>query len=334
MSSICLYLYYNRARMLSLVVCGVDETTTLYYPSSSLMRVDLPTLGLPMRQILMTPLNLVLRASAPRVLENAYSGLIKNSSKFYPSKASLSAGLGLILLKSLYHCPALKPFSALTFYISVRNFFTNYSNFYYRFLRFDPKASFIYCGTLSFIWLSSSITPEPSAAEAVQGCPNPNAAASDVTSPSSNSPSHLLKTTPILAWLPKAFKYWANLISSWVTGFLESMTSRIMWDSWIAAIVCLKIYSFSELPETAPFLSRSVSTPGVSIIEINPSKTGNSLRSRVVPLCESTIAMFSPTKQLKRLLFPQLGNPTSETLYLPYPSTPLFQLLGLASNLA
>jgi len=70
------------------------------------------------------------------------------------------------------------------------------------------------------------------------------------------------------------------------------------------------------------------------MIETNPCKTGNSLRSRVVPLCESTIAMFSPTRQLKRLLFPQFGSPTSETLYLPSPSTPLFHALGLAYNLA
>jgi hypothetical protein len=73
--------------MLSLVVWGAEETTTLYSPRSSFMRVDLPTLGRPIRQILMTPLSLVLRASAPLVLEKASSGLIKNSSKFYPSKA-------------------------------------------------------------------------------------------------------------------------------------------------------------------------------------------------------------------------------------------------------
>ena len=91
-SSIFRYLYSRRARMLSLVVCGVEETTTFSSPRSSLMRVDLPTFGLPIRQILMTPFNLGLRASAPRLLENAYSGLTNHSSKSYPSRASLSAG--------------------------------------------------------------------------------------------------------------------------------------------------------------------------------------------------------------------------------------------------
>ncbi len=35
--------------------------------------------------------------------------------------------------------------------------------------------------------------------------------------------------------------------------------------------------------------------------------------------------MRSPTRQLKRLLFPQLGNPTRDTLNLPSPYTPLRQ---------
>lgn len=83
----------------------------------------------------------------------------------------------------------------------------------------------------------------------------------------------------------------------------------------MAVIVCLKISSFNLL--LVDFFMRSVSTPGVSMIEATPSRMLNYLRSRVVPRCLSTIAMRSPMRQLKRLLLPQLGSPTNETLYLP-----------------
>lgn len=129
----------------------------------------------------------------------------------------------------------------------------------------------------------------------------------------------------MLACFPKALRYWASSIYSFVTGFFESITIKIRWDSWIAAIHCLKIYSLRDSPAAAPFLRRLVSTPGVSITETNPCKIGNSLRSRVVPRCGSTIAILSPTKELKRLLFPQLGKPTKDTRNRPSPSTPLFQ---------
>lgn len=83
----------------------------------------------------------------------------------------------------------------------------------------------------------------------------------------------------------------------------------------MAVMVCLKISSFNLL--LVDFLMRSVSIPGVSMIEATPSRMLNYFLSRVVPRCLSTIAIRSPMRQLKRLLFPQLGRPTNETRYLP-----------------
>ena len=94
---------------------------------------------------------------------------------------------------------------------------------------------------------------------------------------------------------------------------------------------CLKIYSFSDSPEREPFFRRSVSTPGVSISETKPSRIGNYFLSLVVPRWASTIAMFYPIRLLNKLLFPQFGRPTKETLNLPSPSTPLFQGLGVGT---
>lgn len=151
-----------------------------------------------------------------------------------------------------------------------------------------------------------------------------------MTSPSSKNPSHLLNTKAILACFPKAFKYWASSFYSLVTGFLESTIIKIKWDSWIAVMHCLKIYYLRVSVETAPFLRRSVYTPGVSITDTKPCKIGNYFRSRVVPLWESTMAILSPIKQLNKLLLPQFGKPTNDTLNLLSPSTPLFQGLGWA----
>lgn len=118
----------------------------------------------------------------------------------------------------------------------------------------------------------------------------------------------------MFACLPKVLRYFANYISSTVVGFLLSTTNRIRCDSWMAVIVCLKISYLSLL--VVDLLMRSVSTPGVSMTDAMPSRMLNSLRSLVVPRCLSTMAMRSPTMQLKRLLLPQFGNPTKETLNL------------------
>lgn len=103
----------------------------------------------------------------------------------------------------------------------------------------------------------------------------------------------------------------------------------------MAVMVCLKISSFSLL--LVDFLIRSVSTPGVSMIEATPSRMLNYFLSRVVPRCLSTIAIRSPMRQLKRLLFPQLGSPTSETRYFPISSFRLvfhgFYISALTPNL-
>ncbi len=77
-------------------------------------------------------------------------------------------------------------------------------------------------------------------------------------------------------------------------------------------MVCLNIYYLSLFVVDLPM--RLVSTPGVSITEAIPSRILNYLRSLVVPRCLSTIATRSPTRQLNRLLFPQLGSPTNDTL--------------------
>lgn len=99
-----------------------------------------------------------------------------------------------------------------------------------------------------------------------------------------------------------------------MVGFLLSITKSIIWDSCIAVTVCLKISSLNVFAVDFPI--KSVSTPGVSITVAIPSRIGNSLRSLVVPWCLSTIASLSPIRQLKRLLLPQLGRPTKDTLYL------------------
>lgn len=54
--------------------------------------------------------------------------------------------------------------------------------------------------------------------------------------------------------------------------------------------------------------------PGVSIRLTIPFKILNYLLSLVIPYYLSTIANLYPIKQLKRLLFPQFGNPIKETL--------------------
>lgn len=123
-NSILRDLYSRRARILSRVVWGISDTTTLSSPISSLIRVDFPTFGLPIRQILIVPPKRRFLASAPRELENTYSGLIKAESKFSPSKDSFSYGLGLILRKSLSHSPAENYLSTLTASIYFLNFFT------------------------------------------------------------------------------------------------------------------------------------------------------------------------------------------------------------------
>ena len=110
-----------------------------------------------------------------------------------------------------------------------------------------------------------------------------------------------------------------SYISYVVTGFFESIMSKIRWDSYIADILCLKIYSFNVEPDTAPFFRRSASTPGVSIRDTKPFRMGNYFLSLVVPRWASTIAIFYPIRLLNKLLFPQLGRPTSETLNFPYP---------------
>lgn len=55
-------------------------------------------------------------------------------------------------------------------------------------------------------------------------------------------------------------------------------------------------------------------TPGVSTTVTIPPKILNSLLSRVIPYSLSTIANLSPIRQLNRLLLPQFGNPTNDTI--------------------
>lgn len=77
-SSILRPLYSILERIASRVVCDTSEVTSLSYPRISLMMVDLPTLGLPIMQILMMPLSLRFLASAPLLLEKPYSGRSRN----------------------------------------------------------------------------------------------------------------------------------------------------------------------------------------------------------------------------------------------------------------
>lgn len=140
----------------------------------------------------------------------------------------------------------------------------------------------------------------------------PNLEDSLTTSPSSKKLSHLLQIKAIFDAEPNVLIYFANYCSYAVTGFLASITNRIRCDSWMALTVCLKISSFSWEPDD--LLIRSASTPGVSITEASPSSILNYFLSLVVPRCLSTTATLSPIRQLKRLLFPQLGRPTSDTL--------------------
>lgn len=62
-------------------------------------------------------------------------------------------------------------------------------------------------------------------------------------------------------------------------------------------------------------LSNVTYTPGVSTTCTIPFNIVNYRLSLVIPYYLSTIANLYPIKQLKRLLFPQFGNPTKETLY-------------------
>ena len=62
--------------------------------------------------------------------------------------------------------------------------------------------------------------------------------------------------------------------------------------------------------------NRLASTPGVSINPTIPFNIVYYLLSLVIPYYLSTIANLYPIIQLKRLLFPQLGNPTNDTLNL------------------
>jgi hypothetical protein len=61
-------------------------------------------------------------------------------------------------------------------------------------------------------------------------------------------------------------------------------------------------------------LSSPTSIPGVSTTVTIPFKMVNSRLSLVIPYSLSTMASLSPIRQLKRLLFPQLGRPINETL--------------------
>jgi len=80
----------------------------------------------------------------------------------------------------------------------------------------------------------------------------------------------------------------------------------------MADIVCLKIYYFS--PPKPTLRAKLASTPGVSMTEASPSNIANYFLSLVVPYYLSTTATLSPMRQLNRLLFPQFGNPTNDTL--------------------
>ena len=53
----------------------------------------------------------------------------------------------------------------------------------------------------------------------------------------------------------------------------------------MAEILCLNIYYFNDFSfDIAPFFSKFVSTPGVSIKDTKPSKIGNYFLSLVVPM--------------------------------------------------
>ena len=113
----------------SLVVWGTSETTSLSSPKSSLIREDFPTLGLPIKQILILFFIFKFFISVPRELLKLSSGLIKKSSTFYSSKSSFISGSGLIFLKSRSHCLILIPFvskSSISYFI----FLINSSNFF------------------------------------------------------------------------------------------------------------------------------------------------------------------------------------------------------------
>ena len=117
------------------------------------------------------------------------------------------------------------------------------------------------------------------------------------------------------------FKYLANVISYWDSDFLESTMNNIISDYYIAAKDCWKMSCFNWEVDyyccKGLFLfNRAISIPGVSIIVTNPFNMVNYLLSLVIPYYLSTIAILSPIRQLKRLLFPQLGNPIKDTLYL------------------
>lgn len=121
--------------------------------------------------------------------------------------------------------------------------------------------------------------------------------------------------------LLNVFKYLAKVISSCENDFFESTISKIRSDYSIAANDCWKISCFncddeaSFKPDPVLF-NNAISIPGVSIIVTNPFKIVNSLRSLVMPYYLSTMAILSPMRQLNKLLFPQLGRPIRETLYL------------------
>ncbi len=83
----------------------------------------------------------------------------------------------------------------------------------------------------------------------------------------------------------------------------------------MAFSVCWKISSFNF--SLVPYLANNVTyTPGVSTIDANPLSIVIYLLSLVKPYYLSTIASLYPTIQLNKLLFPQFGSPTSETLNL------------------
>jgi len=105
-------------------------------------------------------------------------------------------------------------------------------------------------------------------------------------------------------------------MSRWAIAYLASTTNKIRLASWMADTVCLKISSLRPWPTLR--LAKLASTPGVSITDANPFNMSNYLRSRVVPYSLSTTATRSPTKQLNKLLFPLLGNPTKATLNLSW----------------
>jgi hypothetical protein len=129
-SSIFRFLYWMRERMESRVVWGTSDTIILSYPIISLIRVDFPTFGLPIKQILIIFFILMFLISAPRVLEKPSSGRTRNSSKLSSSKSSFYYGLGLIFLKSFSHSFILNSLWVLYFSISAFSFSITFSKRY------------------------------------------------------------------------------------------------------------------------------------------------------------------------------------------------------------